>query len=260
LLAFFVCALLWLPNAWWAILLLPMLVISSLEWGTLAGWTTFRRWLFAVGAALFSAAVAYFDHPAADVLEIAMYWIAAVFWLLFVPVWLFMRKRIQGGVSMAVCGLLVLAPTWLALVKLQIAAGELLALLGVVWVADSAAYLVGRRYGKRQLAPAISPSKTWEGVAGACAGVAVYYVLLWLTVSKQMLLLAPGGLVLLVAVAIMSIEGDLFESWIKRQAGVKDSGNLLPGHGGLLDRIDGLTAALPFAALWFHYLGVGSSA
>ena len=102
------------------------------------------------------------------------------------------------------------------------------------------AYLVGKRFGKNKLAPNISPGKTWEGVYGALAAVALYAcVISWwqhMTGSFVMMMLA---------VTVFSIVGDLFESLIKRQAGLKDSGNLLPGHGGVLDRIDGVLSALP---------------
>jgi len=117
-------------------------------------------------------------------------------------------------------------------------------------LADIAAYFAGRKFGKNKLAPSISPGKTWEGVAGAMLGVSVYVVLVWRFspyFSQRELL--P---VLLLASwwwVVLAVIGDLFESAIKRQAGVKDSGALLPGHGGLLDRIDALTSTLPLAAL-----------
>jgi phosphatidate cytidylyltransferase len=123
-------------------------------------------------------------------------------------------------------------------------------MMGLVWVADIAAYFTGRKYGKRKLAPSISPGKTWEGVMGAMAGVSICIVvgfffsgyLHWYKFLPTVLLAACCW----VALAVL---GDLFESAIKRQAGVKDSGSLLPGHGGLLDRIDALTSTLPLAAL-----------
>jgi phosphatidate cytidylyltransferase len=130
----------------------------------------------------------------------------------------------------------------------------LLAAMALVWVADIAAYFAGRRFGRRRLAPAISPGKTWEGVIGALAGVLLYGLLL------QQPLLAGSGIdrlhtaagagwyPLLLVLAVLGIEGDLLESWLKRCAGVKDSGWVLPGHGGVIDRIDALTAALPAAA------------
>ena len=138
----------------------------------------------------------------------------------------------------------------LALIRLQEQPWVLLAILGIVWVADSAAYFAGHQWGRHKLAPSISPGKTWEGVAGAAVAVAVYHAAVWYCGFGSG---APGlGLVAALLVAVLfplSIIGDLFESWIKRQAGVKDSGRLLPGHGGVLDRIDALTSTLPLAAL-----------
>jgi len=117
-----------------------------------------------------------------------------------------------------------------------------------VWVADIAAYFAGRAWGRHKLAPSISPGKTWEGVGGAVVGVMAYGVggALVAGISPlAKLVWAP----LLVALTAVSIVGDLFESMIKRQAGVKDSSNLLPGHGGFLDRLDSQTSTLPLAAL-----------
>ena len=119
--------------------------------------------------------------------------------------------------------------------------------MAAIWISDTAAYFTGRAFGKHKLAPGISPGKTWEGVAGALVAVFIY-ALLWNAFAGEkarILLLAP----LLLALAVLGIVGDLFESLMKRHAGVKDSGNVLPGHGGILDRIDALTSTLPAAAL-----------
>jgi len=152
---------------------------------------------------------------------------------------------------LAIVGWLLLVPSWYGALLLHHNPRMLLALLAVVWVADSAAYFAGRRFGRHKLAPAISPGKTWEGVGGAFAGVLLYGLLLQRVVLPEEAVLQGGAFyVLLTAMTVLGIVGDLFESWMKRQAGVKDSGTLLPGHGGVLDRIDALTAAIPFAALW----------
>jgi phosphatidate cytidylyltransferase len=126
--------------------------------------------------------------------------------------------------------------------------------MALVWVADIAAYFAGRTWGRHKLAPTISPGKTWEGAAGALIGVLIYATVLGLYGPARGEEL-PGfsqcvqmGMILLLLTAV-SIMGDLFESLAKRQAGVKDSSALLPGHGGVLDRIDSLTSTLPFAAL-----------
>lgn len=263
LLPLFVGALLFLPNKYWAVFLLPGILIASWEWAAMSGYRRVGRWLFGGVVLLSCVVLLYFsDHPAslAGVIstppEALAYWVSTVFWLLLAPAWLAGKWRIDEALIMGVTGWVVLVPAWLALAALQVEPAWLLTLLGIVWIADSAAYLVGRRFGRRQLAPQISPGKTWEGVAGACAAVAVYYAVLWiLFASRQPLLHGLGGVILFAVVTIMSVEGDLFESWIKRQAGIKDSGRLLPGHGGMLDRIDGLTASMPFAALSWYYCG-----
>lgn len=120
-------------------------------------------------------------------------------------------------------------------------------ILMAVWIADSAAYFAGKRFGKHKLAPLISPGKTWEGVLGAWVAVSIYGVCLCLFLGISRHYYQFWIIVGLWGITISSIIGDLLESLVKRQASVKDSGTLLPGHGGVLDRIDGLTASLPLA-------------
>jgi len=169
-----------------------------------------------------------------------------IFWLLVAPLWLRQGWRMRGNDMVGYgLGLVLMMACWSALVQLfERGPRVLLAAMAVVWVADSAAYFVGRAWGRRKLAPAISPGKTWEGVWGALTGVLLYALML--VFFSPLPPVALLGLALLLAV--LSIVGDLFESLLKRQAEVKDSGRLLPGHGGVLDRIDGLLAALPVAA------------
>ena len=152
---------------------------------------------------------------------------------------------IQGGFIFlfAWCALL-----WM---RLEQGAAMTIALLVVVWSADTFAYLAGRRFGKRKLAPSISPGKTIEGLAGGLVGaglVALLAAIYALDLSPAQTLI---WLLASLVAALFSVVGDLFESRLKRRAGVKDSGGLLPGHGGVLDRIDGLLAAAPvFATVW----------
>jgi phosphatidate cytidylyltransferase len=174
------------------------------------------------------------------------------FWLAIAPAWLYYRWVVRSRPLLAIVGMVVLLPLWHALTWLQLAPERLLVALAVVWTADTAAYFAGRTFGRHKLAPAISPGKTWEGVAGALAAVCAGWVLLALLTPQFRDQLA-SGLALVVLLTAMSIEGDLFESWMKRQAGLKDSGALLPGHGGLLDRVDALTSTVPLAALYFAY-------
>ncbi len=153
-------------------------------------------------------------------------------------------------------GLLVLVPSWLALVWLQaFSPGLTLLLLVVVWAADSLAYFSGRRWGRHRLAPRVSPGKTLEGLAGGVLGSLLLAFLLLLIAPASGLPwpLLMGGCLLAV---LFSVLGDLLESLCKRVAGIKDSGSLLPGHGGVLDRIDSLTAAAPVFTLALMFNGV----
>ena len=252
----FVGGMFYLPATWWAIMLLPLLLAGSWEWVSLCGFKTAGRWGFC-GAVLLSAPglllmARYFQVP---VIPQLAYCLSLVFWLVCAPAWMKTGWHPRNPLFLALTGWIVLVPTWLALVNLQEAPWVLLAILGVVWIADSAAYFAGRRWGQRKLAPSISPGKTWEGVLGAAVAVAVYYGLVWHFGFRNY---APdSGMAIAAMVAVLfplSILGDLFESLCKRHAGVKDSGTLLPGHGGVLDRIDALTSTLPLAALTLSWI------
>lgn len=249
----FLAALFGLPQLLWGALLLGIVLVGCTEWARLASLSGAERVLFIATVLSACVGIAALQSP-------SVVWgllvLALAFWVVVVPFWLRRSVRVSG-ISLGLAGVIVLSSAWYSLFELQSSAPRLLVLLGVVWIADTAAYFVGRRFGRNKLAPNISPGKTWEGVAGAVAGVGVYYALLWLVWSPGFL---AGSrlldLFMVVGMTLLSIEGDLFESWIKRKAGVKDSGSILPGHGGVLDRIDGLVAALPFAAL-ATYVGRG---
>lgn len=254
LLALFCAGLLFLPNTYWGALLLAGLAVGAWEWAVLVRYRRVLRWLF-VGVVAASGA-ALLLYPDVGVLRAPLFGLSAVFWAVIAWPWLAGKWQPRNALALGATGWFVLVPTWLALTTLQGRPGELLAMLAVIWIADTAAYFAGRRFGRHRLAPQISPGKTWEGVMGAALAVAVYYCLLWAALGgTRTPTEVVAGLMAFGAVTALSIEGDLFESWMKRQAGVKDSGTLLPGHGGVLDRIDGLTAGIPFAALWLHYFG-----
>jgi len=259
LLVAFVAALLLLPNGWWAAVLVPPVIVASWEWCTLARFIGVARWMF-VGSIVVSGAILWaVIHGAAPapgdraMLETLVYLVSGLFWLAFALPRIVRRQEIRSPLALGVAGWLLLVPTWLALARLQVDPERLLALLGVVWLSDTAAFLTGRTWGRHRLAPQISPGKTWEGIAGAAAAVAVYYVGLSRATPDWAAWAGWGGALLFALVAAMGVVGDLFESWVKRLAGVKDSGALLPGHGGILDRIDSMTAALPVAALLLPY-------
>jgi len=247
-------AMFWLPNSWWSIALVVPLLAAGHEWARLGGFgrgaeAALLAALLAGWALLWLTAVPAGQRAghAAAVSERAVYVLGLAFWCVIAPCWLWLKLAVRRRFALAAAGVVVLLPAWLALARLQNEAILLVLLLAVIWVADSAAYFAGRALGRRKLAPAISPGKTWEGVGGAFAAVTVYALALHFSLfSTRDLPLIMAGFFSMTA---LSIVGDLFESWLKRTAGVKDSGNLFPGHGGMLDRIDGLVAALPLAAL-----------
>lgn len=254
LLPAFLAALFLLPNLYWSLLMAAAIAVAAAEWGRLAGHGPAGVGLFTllVGGSCLALLAGQWQGGAFDGgggWARAVYLAAVLFWIVPIPLAL-ARGWCWQGLAAVPAGWLVTVPTWLAMVYLQQSPGLLLALLGVVWIADSVAYFAGSRFGRRRLAPAISPGKTWEGAFAAYLGVAAYALAGWPVWFPQHDFLHGGrGLLLAWSITTLSIIGDLFESWMKRQAGVKDSGKLLPGHGGILDRIDGLTAGMPAAAL-----------
>jgi phosphatidate cytidylyltransferase len=245
-----------LPNSWWSIALVVPLLVAGHEWARLAGFgrgveAAFLVVLLAGCALLWLAAIPAAQRPgnAAAVTDRAVYALGLAFWCVIAPCWLWLKLVVRQRFALAAAGLAVLLPPWLALARLQNDAMLLMLLLAVIWIADSAAYFTGRALGRHKLAPAISPGKTREGVGGAFAAVTVYALALHFSLfSMRDFPMIIAGFFSMTALSIM---GDLFESWLKRNAGVKDSGSIFPGHGGMLDRIDGVTAALPLAALIF---------
>jgi phosphatidate cytidylyltransferase len=152
----------------------------------------------------------------------------------------------KSPVLKGIMGILCLLPAWMAINFILFVAGplNLLFLFALVWSADSGAWFFGKLCGRHRLAPHISPGKTFEGVLGGIVtALAVTGIAFWWSGAPSRIL--PGVLLLSFVTVLFSVLGDLFESMLKRQAGLKDSGRLLPGHGGLLDRIDGLLAAAP---------------
>jgi phosphatidate cytidylyltransferase len=253
LLAAFASALWFLDQAAFAVLVALIVAIGGYEWAALSRTRGAMAAAYGAGCTLLFAAS--FQVPP---LTPWICGLAAVFWAVAVPSWLARGFHACPGYLLPAVGVLVLVPAGLAMASLG--PRYLLMVLGLVWVADTAAYLAGRALGKRKLAPAISPGKTWEGAAGALVA-SVIYAIIWAQFDPRLTALVQGaawlpylaGAVLLCAVSIV---GDLFESAAKRRAGVKDSGSLLPGHGGVLDRVDSATAALPVALLLMQMAGL----
>ncbi len=260
LLATFVAALLLLDSAYFAVLVGVALALAAREWARLTGLGAGIAMSYAAGCVLLFAAAGWalwpVDPSSAPVT--AVFAMAAVFWVVLASFWLARGVTARERWLLRPTGLMVLLPPGLAMIA--VAPVALLMLFGLVWIADTAAYLTGRAIGRHRLAPAISPGKTWEGAAGALAGVLAYAIIcavflpqLAERVRGATWLPYLAGATLLCAVSIV---GDLFESALKRQAGVKDSGALLPGHGGMLDRIDSATAVLPIGVLLLHGIGL----
>lgn len=228
-------------------------LIGAWEWGGLAGLSSPIRAAYA--GALLLLMLATLGMRVADPWIDAVLWFAASAWILAFATVLRFPPPFQAIVT-AVFGLLVLAAAWLAFYRVH-GAGELgpdLILTGlvIVWCADIGAYFVGRQFGRTKLAPRVSPNKTWEGVGGGIvlASLAGLGAALLLDLPWVMLGMVAA------AMALISVVGDLSVSLLKRWVGVKDSGVLLPGHGGVLDRFDGVTAALPFFALGLQFAHV----
>lgn len=240
-----------LPDGWWDGLVVLVAVQGALEWSKLSRLSAGNTILYILITLACMLLLLWFDASHSDAgqfsLHALIYAFSALLWLIVVPLWMAAGWRVENRLLMCLIGWVVLIPTCLAMLDLYaMSPWVLLLLMSLVWVADIGAYFSGRRFGKHKLAPSISPGKTWEGVAGGMLGASLYVVALWYVIPfaglSTLLLLGCCWVVL-------AVIGDLFESAVKRQAGVKDSGELLPGHGGLLDRIDALTSTLPLAAL-----------
>lgn len=265
-------ALFLLPMLGWGCALLIIVAMGAYEWAKLAGLPKSGSLLLvltviAIGAALLFAPASGFARGWPERLVIVVCGTATIFWLIAVPFLLASNRRGTNRAVQAVVAVIVLIGAWVALVELKAHSPWLvLGAMATVWIADTAAYFAGRRFGRHKLAPSISPGKSWEGVIGGVAGVAAY-ALLVAPFATEAGYDGPTGVVATIAfvafakgIAGMSVAGDLFESMLKRHAGVKDSGTLLPGHGGVLDRIDALLAAAPpmaLAATWFLAKGTG---
>jgi phosphatidate cytidylyltransferase len=256
LLSGLLAALFFLPPLLWAVFCALVCALAAWEWGGLAGWGRKARAVYGVAlGCLCCLAAALFDHRA----WFLLLFVSGLFWLLIVPFWLWRKWPLCFHPwSAALTGIIVLIPPTLVFIVLRnMEPWALLAACALAWVADIAAYFSGRAFGGKKLAPNISPGKTWAGAVGGVIGVLVYCNIVFLVffVTKfdrpgfEIQHVLPLQLAI-IGLAVWSIIGDLFESLLKRQAGMKDSSNLLPGHGGILDRIDSLTSVLPLLLLF----------
>jgi phosphatidate cytidylyltransferase len=251
LLAAFLSALLWLDRAAFAILVAVVVGLGAFEWGRLAGLTR------GVLAGYAAACPVLFGLLLQSTMAAPVLWAAALFWVVAVPWWMATGVRPKPRFWLLAAGVAALVPAGIAMAILP--AGQVLMILGLTWISDTCAYLAGRTWGRRKLAPSISPGKTWEGVAGGAIGC-IIYAIIWAVFEPDLRARVQGGIWLMflagtLLLCALGIVGDLFESALKRQAGAKDSGRLLPGHGGVLDRIDSATAVLPVALLLMQAIG-----
>ncbi len=244
LIAAFLWALFRLDRFAFSIVIAFVIVLGGAEWAALSGIRRAGAWAFGLACAVIYLSVGQLAGAAPWVCGLAV-----LFWAALVPGLL--ARGIASAALRVGAGVFVLVPAGIAIVALP--PRLVLLTLGLVWIADTAAYLAGSAFGRRKLAPKISPGKTWEGVAGAAVATLIYAMICGMfspdlggRVEGVIWVPFLGGALLLLA---LSMVGDLFESALKRQAGVKDSGRLLPGHGGVLDRIDSATATLPLALL-----------
>ena len=244
-----------LPDSWFALLLAVVVLGGFWEWSAFVtpkmvgrgGYLIFGGGLLA-GLYFFSTTEVWAALP----------WFG-VGWLLFASLLVIRYPKIssiwhESAPLKAVVGLFILVPMWVSVVAIQRTVGAefVLVLMLLIWGADTGAYFSGRAWGRNRLSPAVSPGKSWEGVFGGLL-VSVVVALVasyWLELSMSLVLFGAIALI----VSAVSVMGDLIESLFKRITGIKDSGNILPGHGGILDRIDSLTTAAPVFYLTMRHL------
>ena len=256
----FLAAVAFLSLPWLALMFGILICLGAWEWSRLCGWNTpLTRGLYTLAiAVVLSALYQYNQLGAAPQREqvqpflglACLWWSLALLWVKGYPgSAAFWRNRVMRNLM----GVLVLAPAWMAavyLVSFPRGGGLIVVMVLIVAAADIGAYFSGKAWGRHKLAEAVSPKKTWEGFWGGMSACVALAVLLWSQLPNQQAHVSLAAvLVVCLATALASVVGDLTVSMVKREAGVKDSGSLLPGHGGVLDRLDSLCGAAPVFAL-----------
>lgn len=256
-----IVVLFWLPPVGFAIATLVICMLAAWEWGQLAGFVarSERVWLAVLCGLLLAVMLIslpeYNRTVHVPMIEISL-WISLIWWIVALLLVLFYPASARfwhhSRPLRLVFGLLTIVPFFWAMVALRswhyninhfIGSMWLLYVMFLVWGADSGAYIFGRLFGKHKLAPKVSPGKTWQGFIGGLLTSAIFSLLFSLCVNLSV---APFTLLVCSVIAVLaSVLGDLTESMFKREVGIKDSGHLIPGHGGIMDRIDSLTAAVP---------------
>lgn len=235
----------WSSDFWWSLFSGLIALLTLWEYGRMSNLSERTQTQYLIGTALLMIFAAHGHWRLPE----SAWWLVLLFWLVIMPLWLKNKWKLNGDWQAFATGWILVLPFWFALISLRReGALSLLAVMGLVWIADIFAYFAGKAFGKRKLAPAISPGKSWEGVAGGAIGVLVYIMIVnalgWLNWDLSWLTLLFVAMIL----TAVSVCGDLLESWLKRAAGVKDSSNLLPGHGGVFDRVDSLLAVVSVVA------------
>lgn len=256
-------ALLLLPPVGFDLLLLLVVLAGAWEWTTLAGAGMAPLRIGFQSLLLLSCGLLLLQGGRSlqwVLLAAVLWWPCALYCIIRQPrpVWLLRRPA-----ALLVAGWLVLVPSWLAVYMLQRLPGErlfhVLWFIALVAAADTGAYFAGKTFGRHKLAPLVSPNKTWEGLAGGMVATALV-ALAGARLGPSSVLHAINPIMIVLAallLAVYSVVGDLFESLLKRTQNLKDSGTLLPGHGGVMDRLDSITAALPlFVLMLWHVTGM----
>lgn len=262
----FLAAISYLPVQGLAVLFGILIGMGAWEWSGLAGWhQSFARAIYVL--TVLAALVAIYvycqlgDRPLREqvqpILGLAcLWWSFALLWVKGYPESAVLWRSL---VMRSMMGLLILVPAWMSAVYLlSFPRGGVLmvVLVIVVATADIGAYFVGKRFGKHKMAALVSPAKTWEGFWGGVAACTMLALLLWNLLPDSEVHIGPAAIVLVIILtALASVIGDLTVSMVKRESGVKDSGSLLPGHGGVLDRLDSLCGAAPVFALGLLLVG-----
>lgn len=253
LVAFLLVVMLGLPPVATVWLVTVLILIGAWEWAAFIGnGSVAARAGFTIAVAAALVACLYLYGTAPETVRIVMS--AAMVWWMVAFAWVCLAPARVHPFAAGLAGLLALVPCWLALTYVTLQMDNthwVLFTLALVWAADTGAFFAGRWFGRVPLAPRVSPKKTWEGVFG---GMLASALVAWLAASYLFAVDVWQFVVTCVAVAAVSIVGDLTESMLKRAVGLKDSGNVFPGHGGMLDRIDSVTAAAP--ALVFALIGL----
>lgn len=256
----FLSAVIFLSLPWLALIFGILICLGGWEWSRLCDWESpVTRALYVLVLAAVLGLLYYHCElgvaPQREQIQpflglACLWWSLALLWIKGYPgSAVFWRTRLMRNLM----GLLILAPAWMAavyLVSFPRGGGLIVVMVLIVAAADIGAYFAGRAWGKHKLAAVVSPKKTWEGFWGGMAASAILAVLMWSQLPPQQAHISLAEvLVVMLVTALASVVGDLTVSMVKREAGVKDSGSLLPGHGGVLDRLDSLCGAAPVFAL-----------